>query len=76
VYFFVPAGSTAAWPQVPVCGALSVATKLDLPPAGRQKPPGTYWLMPLRRGSIRLTDGDALLAVLTEVIPEWSKAAS
>lgn len=75
VYFFVPAGATAAWPKAPA-GGISVLTDLYLPPARRQTPPGIYWLVPPRRGAVRLITGDSLLAALTEVIPDWSEAAS
>ncbi|MFJ8364541.1 hypothetical protein [Streptomyces sp. NPDC093984] len=76
VYFFVAAGFTATWPAAPACGAVSIAAEFVLPPAERRTPPGPYWLVPPQRGTIRLTDGNALLAALTDVIPDWAEAAS
>ncbi|MER6566320.1 hypothetical protein ABT288_09055 [Streptomyces sp. NPDC001093] len=73
VYFFVQTGSTAKWPQTQ---AISVTARFDLPPAARQTPPGIYWLVPPRSGTLRLTDEDALLIALTKVIPDWAEAAS
>ncbi|MER6121753.1 hypothetical protein ABT173_03435 [Streptomyces sp. NPDC001795] len=75
VYFFVAAGSTATWPTAPVCGAVSVTTEFLLPPGERRTPPGAYWLVPPQRRYIRLTDDDALLAALTDVIPDWAEAS-
>ncbi|MGW1288637.1 hypothetical protein ACWDBD_17580 [Streptomyces sp. NPDC001118] len=73
VCFFVQAGSAAKWPQA---SAISVMTDFEPPPAARQTPPGTYWLVPPRGGTLRLTDEGALFIALTEVIPDWAEAAS
>ncbi|MEU3983637.1 hypothetical protein AB0F77_26740 [Streptomyces sp. NPDC026672] len=72
VYFFVAVGSTTAWPPMPNPGPLVVTTDLVLPPADRRTPPGTYWLVPPRRGTIQLTDADALQEALADLVPEWT----
>lgn len=75
VYFFVQVGSTASWPKAPAGGAVSVTADFEPPPEEWHTPPGVYWLVPPRRGAIKLTDALALLAALTEVIPDWAEAA-
>lgn len=75
VYFFVAAGSTATWPTVADGGAVDIMAEFVLPPVERRRPPGTYWLVPPQRRSIRLTDEEALLAALNDVIPDWAEAA-
>lgn len=76
VYFFVESGATAAWPAMPAGGPMSVTTELELPPRVRCTPPGAYWLVPPRRGTIRLTDAGTLRRALSEVIPAWAVMAS
>ncbi|WP_051840651.1 hypothetical protein [Streptomyces sp. NRRL F-5126] len=71
VYFFVAAGATADWPPSPARTALVVRQSLDLPPAHRRTPPGTYWLVPPWRGTIGLTDAGTLCAALADLLPEW-----
>ncbi|MFF4748864.1 DUF6415 family natural product biosynthesis protein [Streptomyces sp. NPDC002514] len=68
VYFFVDIGSVASWPEGPASGAFSVTTDFMPPPDDRQMPPGVYWLVPPQQGAVRLTDGLALLAALTEAV--------
>ncbi|MEU6495698.1 hypothetical protein [Streptomyces sp. NPDC046984] len=75
VYFFVLAGTTSSWPVAPTCMALTVTKEFEVPAAGRRTPPGTYWLVPPRRGTITLTDDAALLAALIDVIPDWAEAS-
>ncbi|MFH8221722.1 L,D-transpeptidase [Streptomyces sp. NPDC018057] len=72
VYLFVALGATGQWPPLPEQGRLTVTTSVDLPPASRRTPPGTYWLVPPSRGAIRLTNADALRKALADLLPEWT----
>ncbi|MGW3498166.1 hypothetical protein [Streptomyces sp. NPDC001020] len=73
VYFFVETGATAGWPPIPADGPLVVTRDLNLPPANRRRPPGAYWLVPPRRGTIQLTDADTLHQALAALLPEWTR---
>ncbi|MFF4308349.1 hypothetical protein [Streptomyces sp. NPDC001601] len=49
LYFFVPLGSAAVW-NVPETTALGLKTHLVLPSAGKEPPPGPYWLIGQAQG--------------------------
>lgn len=72
VYFFVAIGATATWPSMPAHVPLAVTTGADLPPVGRRTPPGAYWLVPPRRGTLRLIDAGTLHTALADLLPEWT----
>lgn len=74
VYFFIESGATAALPPMPADGPVSVTTELELPPQERCRPPGTYWLVPPRRGAIGVTCPRALHAALSRILPGLSVA--
>ncbi|MFF4508928.1 DUF6415 family natural product biosynthesis protein [Streptomyces sp. NPDC001401] len=49
LYFLLPVGSTEGW-HVPHTRPLGAHCYLVLPPAGKDSPPGPYWLVPPKRG--------------------------
>lgn len=65
MYFFVPPGSTTDW-EVPQSTALGETNHVVLPPRGKEKPPGPYWLSSPHH--MQWTDTDMLRKALTNVL--------
>ncbi|GAA3838421.1 hypothetical protein GCM10022403_083640 [Streptomyces coacervatus] len=64
LYFLLPPGSTEGW-DVPHTRRLGTHAYVVLPPAGKDSPPGPYWLVPPKRG---ITRAATLRRALEEIL--------
>lgn len=75
LFFFVPPGTARDW-SLPPSVALGEGYLVDLPPGGRDRPPGTYWLSASTRLVLTLARPLhlALGAVVTSIHPPEESA--